>query len=152
VAGGSGPVFAFGHAISSFSWKVWPGAPEETEGASGKGNHPMGILGWGSRKESEAMEEGKKGTPVQIEIDPKEAEGIYSNLVLLSHSPSEFILDFARVLPGTRKAKVYSRIIMTPQNALSLLKALQANIERFESQFGKIRRADGASKTDIGFK
>jgi len=94
----------------------------------------------------------KKGTPVQVEIDPKEAEGIYSNLVLLSHSPSEFILDFARVLPGTGKAKVFSRIIMTPQNAVSLLQALQTNISRFEEQFGKIRRPDAASKGDIGFK
>jgi hypothetical protein len=119
------------------------------------GGKPMGILNWGGKKESGAMNQEKpekKGTPVQVEIDPKEAEGIYSNLVLLSHSASEFILDFARILPGTKKAKVYSRIIMTPQNAVSLHKALQGNIERFESQFGKIRIGDTTSKGDIGFK
>ncbi|MBD3336548.1 MAG: DUF3467 domain-containing protein [Candidatus Eisenbacteria bacterium] len=98
------------------------------------------------------MEKDKKGQQIQVDIEPAQAEGVYSNLVLLSHSPSEFILDFARVLPGTRKAKVYSRIIMTPQNANSLLKALQTNIERFEEQFGKIRGAGTASKGDIGFK
>jgi hypothetical protein len=112
----------------------------------------MGILNWGGKKESGDMSQEKKGTPVQVEIDPKEAEGIYSNLVLLSHSASEFIFDFARVLPGTKKAKVYSRIIMTPQNAVSLLKALTGNIERFESQFGKIRVGDTTPKGDIGFK
>ena len=111
----------------------------------------MSILNWGGKQENKPMEQEQKKSPVQVDIDPKEAEGIYSNLVLLSHSPSEFILDFARVLPGTRKAKVYSRIIMTPQNAHSLLNALQTNIERFEKQFGKIRVSTD-SKGDIGFK
>ena len=54
---------------------------------------------------------------LQIQIDPQESEGIYSNFVLLAHSPSEFFLDFARILPGVPRAKVYSRIIMTPQTA-----------------------------------
>jgi hypothetical protein len=116
------------------------------------GTEAMGMLNLGGKKQAETASPDKKGTPVQVEIDPKDAEGIYSNLVLLSHSASEFILDFARVLPGTRKAKVYSRIIMTPPNAVSLLKALQGNIERFEAQFGKIRIGDSTSKGDIGFK
>ena len=53
---------------------------------------------------------------INIELGEKEAEGIYSNLALISHSPSEFIIDFARVLPGVPKAKIYSRIVTTPQN------------------------------------
>ena len=65
---------------------------------------------------------------VQVKIEPSEAEGIYANLVLLAHSSSEFILDFARMLPGIPRAKVYSRIIMTPQNARALLKTLEARI------------------------
>ncbi len=90
---------------------------------------------------------------VQIQIDATDAEGIYSNLVLLAHSSSEFIFDFARMLPGVPKAKVYSRIIMTPQNARSLLRALEAKIDAYEAQFGKIRvEGDAASNRDIGFK
>jgi hypothetical protein len=112
----------------------------------------MKLFNRGGKQENQTMDQEQKKTPVQVDIDPKEAEGIYSNLVLLSHSPSEFILDFARVLPGTRKAKVYSRIIMTPQNARSLLNVLQTNIDRFEKQFGKIRVSAADSKGDIGFK
>jgi hypothetical protein len=90
---------------------------------------------------------------IQIQIDAGDAEGTYSNFVLLAHSSSEFILDFARLLPGLPKAKVYSRIIMTPQNARSLLKALEAKIEAYEAQFGKIRiEGDPSSTRDIGFK
>ena len=89
---------------------------------------------------------------VQVQIDPSEAEGIYANLVLLAHSPSEFILDFARILPGVPRAKVYSRIIMTPQNARSLLRALTSRIQSYESQHGKIREpGDSSPSRDIGF-
>lgn len=99
------------------------------------------------------MDKPPAGRQVQIEIEPDKAEGIYSNLVLLAHSPSEFILDFARLVPGVPKAKVHSRIIMTPQNARSLLQALQARIEAYEEAFGKIRvQGDSASNRDIGFK
>ena len=100
------------------------------------------------------MEKQPKPPPpqVQVQIDPSEAEGIYANLVLLAHSSSEFILDFARILPGVPRAKVYSRIIMTPQNARSLLRALESRIESYESQFGKIRtQGDSAPSRDIGF-
>ncbi len=76
---------------------------------------------------------------LNIELGEKEAEGIYSNLALISHSASEFIIDFARALPGTPKSKVKARIIMTPHHAKLLLKALKQNIEKFESQFGEIR-------------
>ncbi len=76
---------------------------------------------------------------INIELGEKEAEGIYSNLALISHSPSEFIFDFARVLPGTPKSKVYARIVMTPHHAKLLLKAIKQNIEKFEAQYEKIR-------------
>jgi len=90
---------------------------------------------------------------LQIQIDAAGAEGIYSNFVLLAHSSSEFILDFARILPGVQVAKVYSRIIMTPQHARSLLQALETKVEAYESQFGKIRvEGDPSSTRDIGFK
>jgi hypothetical protein len=90
---------------------------------------------------------------VQVQIEPTEAEGIYANLVLLAHSSSEFILDFARMLPGVQRAKVYSRIIMTPQNARALHRALEARLEAYETQYGKIRiQGDGPPHRDIGFK
>ena len=95
----------------------------------------------------------KPGSPqVQVQIDPSEAEGIYANLVLLAHSSSEFILDFARLLPGVPRAKVYSRIIMTPQNARLLLRALKTRIESYESQHGKLPDPGTQSPArDIGF-
>lgn len=90
---------------------------------------------------------------LKVQIDIEGVEGTYSNLVLLAHSASEFILDFARLLPGTPKAKVYSRIIMTPQNAKSLLKALENKIESYEKQNGKIPTHDSSSPSGgIGFK
>ncbi|HKA24023.1 MAG TPA: DUF3467 domain-containing protein [Candidatus Eisenbacteria bacterium] len=93
---------------------------------------------------------------VSLELGDKEAEGIYSNLCLISHSSSEVILDFARALPGLAKGKVYARIIMTPQHAKSLLQALGQNLGKFEEQFGAIAMPgpDGRSekeKKGIGF-
>ena len=74
---------------------------------------------------------------VNIEIGDKEWEGIYSNFVIVTHSNSEFIIDFARMLPGVKKAKVFSRILMTPQSAKSLLATLENNISKFEADHGK---------------
>ena len=76
---------------------------------------------------------------INIELGEAEAEGTYSNLVLITHSPAEFVLDFTRVLPGKPKAKVYSRIIMAPQHAKSLLRALGDNVKKYEAQFGEIK-------------
>ncbi len=93
------------------------------------------------------------GPPVQIEIGEKESEGIYSNFVLIAHSASEFIIDFARILPGLPKAKVFSRIVMTPQHAALLHEALTENIRKYEARFGKIKvhgQKDDTTKT-LGF-
>ena len=73
-----------------------------------------------------------------IELGEKEAEGIYSNLAIISHSPAEFVVDFTRVLPGVPKARVLSRIVMTPQHAKLLLNALADNIGKYEQQYGMI--------------
>ncbi|MGN0092052.1 MAG: DUF3467 domain-containing protein [Alistipes sp.] len=75
---------------------------------------------------------------MDIELDAEVAQGNYSNLVIISHSTSEFILDFATILPGLAKAKVRSRIILTPEHAKRLLLSLQENIQRYESNVGKI--------------
>lgn len=75
---------------------------------------------------------------LDIEIGDEVAQGHYSNLAIISHSSSEFILDFAAVLPGVPKTRVRSRIILTPEHAKRLLFSLQENISRYESSMGKI--------------
>lgn len=82
------------------------------------------------------MEDQKNG--LELELTPDTAEGIYSNLAVISHSSSEFIVDFARIMPGVKKAPVKSRIILTPEHAKRLLYALQDNMAKYEAQYGKI--------------
>lgn len=83
------------------------------------------------------MSENKKN--IDIEINDQTAEGIYSNLAVINHSPSEFIVDFIQMMPGVPKARVKSRIILTPQHAKRLANALAENVNRFEKQFGEIK-------------
>jgi len=80
-----------------------------------------------------------KKNQINIELTEELAQGVYSNLAIISHSPSEFVFDFIRIVPGTPKAKVKSRIITTPENAKKLLLALQDNISKYENNFGKIK-------------
>ena len=80
-----------------------------------------------------------KNTKINIELDEKTAEGVYSNLAIINHSVSEFVIDFISVMPGTPKNKVKSRIIITPQHAKKLAKALNDNINRFENNFRPIK-------------
>lgn len=75
---------------------------------------------------------------LNIELPEELAEGIYANLAIISHSHSEFVIDFIRMMPNVPKAKVKSRIILTPQHAKRLMRALQDNVKKFESQFGVI--------------
>jgi hypothetical protein len=93
---------------------------------------------------------------INIELGEKEAEGIYSNLALISHSAAEFVIDFTRVLPGVPKTRVYARVIMTPQHAKSFLRALEDNIRKYETQFGEIKVHGDAlqqpSQKGIGFQ
>jgi hypothetical protein len=89
---------------------------------------------------------------INIELGEKEAEGAYSNLVIISHSPAEFIFDFTRILPGIPKAKVHSRIIMTPQHSKMFLAALKENISRYENQFGEIASNSQFSDNAFGFQ
>ena len=83
--------------------------------------------------------EAPKQGQINIELDEKIAEGIYSNLAIINHSVSEFVVDFVSIMPGTPKSKVKSRIILTPQHAKRLLKALGENVKRFESSHGEIK-------------
>ncbi len=86
------------------------------------------------KKNQNAPQEGA----LNIELSEEVAEGIYSNLAIITHSNSEFILDFIKVLPGVPKAKVKSRILLTPQHAKRLVNALQDNISKYEQHHGTI--------------
>lgn len=85
------------------------------------------------------MSEKQNENQLNIELTEEIAEGIYSNLAIISHSNSEFVIDFIRVMSGVPKAKVKSRVLMTPEHAKRLLLALQDNIHKFESKNGKIK-------------
>ncbi|OGU42890.1 MAG: hypothetical protein A2000_10350 [Ignavibacteria bacterium GWB2_36_8] len=91
-----------------------------------------------------------QGQQINIELGEKEAEGIYSNMAIITHSPAEFVIDFTRIVPGLPKAKVHARIITTPQHAKMLLKALKDNIDKFESRFGEIK-LDSPPTQHFGF-
>ena len=81
---------------------------------------------------------------INIELDESIAEGVYSNLAIINHSSSEFVLDFVSIMPGLPKAKVKSRIVLTPQHAKRLIKALADNVHRFELAHGEIKDKDQA--------
>ena len=76
---------------------------------------------------------------INIELDENVAEGTYSNLAIINHSVSEFVVDFVNIMPGVPKNKVKSRIILTPQHAKRLVKALSENVKRFEKAHGPIK-------------
>ncbi|MFA5620475.1 MAG: DUF3467 domain-containing protein [Weeksellaceae bacterium] len=87
------------------------------------------------------MAEQKKN--IDIEINDQLASGVYSNLAVINHSPTEFVVDFIQMMPGVPKAKVKSRIILTPQHAKRLVHALSENVSRYEQQFGEIKDNQG---------
>jgi len=88
------------------------------------------------------MSDNQSQGQINIELDETVADGIYSNLAIINHSASEFVLDYVTLMPGVPKAKVKSRIILTPQHAKRLLKALGENIHRFELAHGEIKDSD----------
>ena len=88
------------------------------------------------------MEEQENNGQLQIELKEEVAQGTYANLAIITHSSSEFILDFIRVMPGVPKAGVQSRVIVAPEHAKRLLRALEDNIAKYERVFGPIRTAE----------
>ena len=88
---------------------------------------------------------------INIELSEEIAEGIYSNLAIITHSPSEFVIDFIKMMPGVPKAKVKSRIVLTPQHAKRLMKALKDNISKYESIHGPIRETEFATPIPMNF-
>lgn len=96
------------------------------------------------------MAQNTKPQDVKLDITPEVAQGIYSNLVIISHSPSEIVLDFAQMLPGSNNPSVRTRTIMSPIHAKRLLAALNDNIQKYEAQFGPIVEPAPAGDT-IGY-
>ncbi|MEH0156628.1 DUF3467 domain-containing protein [Limibacter armeniacum] len=100
------------------------------------------------------MENEEKKLPenqINIELTEDVAEGVYANLAMIAHSNSEFVLDFIRMMPGVPKAKVKSRVILTPEHAKRLMHALQDNLQKYEQSFGPIKRTEDAPKFPMGF-
>lgn len=90
------------------------------------------------------MTEEENNGQLNIVLSEEVAQGSYSNLAIIQHSSSEFVMDFVGVLPGMPKAQVKSRVIMAPEHAKRLMIALQDNIQKYEMQFGKIKNTSGA--------
>ena len=88
---------------------------------------------------------------IDVELSEEIAEGIYANLAMIAHSNSEFVLDFIRIMPGVPKAKVKSRVVLTPEHAVRFLAALQENVQRFEGSFGPIKETQDVSAIPFNF-
>lgn len=89
---------------------------------------------------------------IDVNLDQEVAQGHYSNLAIISHSTSEFIIDFAAILPGLPKAEVKSRIILTPEHAKRLLMSLQDNIARYETNVCRIELQQPQAPVGLGHK
>ncbi len=85
------------------------------------------------------MADQQKEGQINIELPEDKAQGVYSNLVAINHSPTEFVVDFIQMMPGVPKAKVQSRVILTPEHAKRLLQALGENVTRYEQNFGNVK-------------
>jgi hypothetical protein len=96
-------------------------------------------------------ENDNKQQGLQIELTPEIAQGEYANFAIITHSSSDFILDFARVLPGVPKTQVKSRVILAPEHAKRLLAALQENIMRYEREYGQIKIPNQEPRTIAPF-
>ena len=88
---------------------------------------------------------------INIELSEEVAEGVYANLAMIAHSNSEFVIDFIRLMPGVPKAKVKSRVVVTPEHAKRLLSALSENIQKYEATFGPIKQTEGAPNFPMNF-
>ncbi|MDI6642178.1 MAG: DUF3467 domain-containing protein [Elusimicrobiota bacterium] len=100
---------------------------------------------------AEQLQTQQPSAQIQIEIDDQTAQGVYSNLAMIGHSETEFVLDFIFVQPQAPKAKIRARIITSPQHAKRLLLALEDNIKKYEQRLGEIRIAPVEESKQIGF-
>lgn len=98
-----------------------------------------------NNNENDDTQKNQNQQKLNIEIGEEMAQGTYSNLAIINHSASEFVVDFVSIMPGAPKSKVKSRIILNPQHAKRLYKALGDNLKRFERDHGEIRDYDKPS-------
>tara|TARA_B100001750_G_scaffold213356_1_gene195775 strand:- start:636 stop:944 length:309 start_codon:yes stop_codon:yes gene_type:complete len=91
------------------------------------------------------MEE-KNKSQIKIEIDDDISQGQYSNFAIVTHSPAEFIIDFISILPGVKKTKVRSRVVISPMHVKTFMRALDDNIKKYEKKFGEIKVISNAPK------
>jgi hypothetical protein len=104
-----------------------------------------------TKNDTTMNEKDQKQQGLQIELTPEVAQGEYANFAIITHSSSDFVLDFARVLPGVPKAAVKSRVILAPEHAKRLLAALQENIMRYEREYGQIKIPNQEPRTIAPF-
>ena len=97
------------------------------------------------------MEDKTNNNQLNIELTEEIAEGIYSNLSIITHSNAEFVVDFVKVMPGVPKARVKSRIVLTPQHAKRLLSALADNVGKYEAVHGTIKQSEGMGGMPMNF-
>ncbi|HUH33575.1 MAG TPA: DUF3467 domain-containing protein [Daejeonella sp.] len=97
------------------------------------------------------MEDQNIENQLNIELSEEVAEGTYSNLAIITHSNTEFVVDFIRVMPGVPKARVKSRIVLTPEHAKRFMRALEDNIEKFEAVNGRIKIIDESKTFPMNF-
>lgn len=104
------------------------------------------------KKKAEKVEKAKaNNNQINIELSEEIAEGVYANLAMIAHSSSEFVIDFIRLMPGVPKAKVKSRLVVTPEHAKRLLTALQDNINKYEATFGEIKQVEEMPRFPMNF-
>ncbi|MDP6908262.1 MAG: DUF3467 domain-containing protein [Flavobacteriales bacterium] len=94
---------------------------------------------------------GAQGQQLSIELTEEMADGVYSNLAIITHSAAEFVVDFIKVMPGVPKAKVKSRIVLTPEHAKRFMRALQDNVTKFEKEHGPIKHTEGPPPLPMNF-
>lgn len=97
------------------------------------------------------MKEQEDDKQINIELSEEIAEGVYANLAMIAHSNTEFVIDFIRMMPGVPKAKVKSRIILTPEHAKRLIGALQDNLDKYEANFGQVKKSAEADAFPMNF-
>lgn len=101
--------------------------------------------------EKKKVENKPNNNQINIELSEETAEGVYANLAMIAHSSSEFVIDFIRLMPGVPKAKVKSRIVITPEHAKRLLNALEDNINKYEATFGEVKQTEEMPKFPMNF-
>lgn len=97
------------------------------------------------------MADQQQQNQINIELSEEMAEGVFANLAMIGHTNEEFVVDFIRVMPNMPKAKVKSRVILTPQHAKRLMRALVENVQRYEAQHGTIKDSNGSGDNGNGF-